>query len=112
MSLATLLVHEVSIVRAASLTDGYGDTLPDWSTATRTSSRARIVYRTSSEELGERDARLSEWVGYFPTGTDIVATDRVEWDDRTFEVVGPPNPAPARSSTAHHVEANLSEVLG
>lgn len=112
MSLATLLVHTVTIVRAGTLTDGYGDTVADWSTATSTSAKARVAHRSSDEELGERDARLSEWVAYFETGTDVTATDRIEWDGRTFEVVGPPNPAPARSSTAHHIEANLREVLG
>lgn len=112
MSYASLLVHTATIKRAATVTNDYGDSRPDWAAATSTTSPARFVQRSATEELGERDAEVSEWVAYLPAGVDLVATDRLEWGSYVFEVSGLPLAAVRRSADVHHIEAQLRLIEG
>lgn len=112
MSIDALMTHDVTIVRAGTDTDRYGDTVADWSAATRRSSKAWISQTSASEILDSRNAELSTWRAYFPRTADVRAGDRIEWGSITFEVDGPPNPAHRPGTGVHHYEAPLKVVEG
>jgi hypothetical protein len=115
MSLATLMVHDVTVVHAGMVVDPYGET-KDWAAATRTAVRGWVSRRSQLEDrTGGREAQVSEWVAYLPAGTAITGGDRVEWSGlpagTSFEVDGPPLPA-ATPRGPHHIEAQLRVVEG
>jgi len=112
MSLRSLLVHEIAILRPALGTSRYGDATKDWVTATETETVGWISRRSESEDrTNGREAQVSEWVLYLDEDADIQGGDRVVWGTTTFEVDGPPNPARTPRGE-HHVEANLRLVEG
>ena len=112
MSLDALLVHTVTIVHPGTTTDGYGDTVADWSGATEETSPARVTQRTATEDNNGRAATITEWRLLLPATATIAAADRVTWNGDTFEVVGDPVEAVRRSATVHHVEVTLRKVEG
>ncbi len=113
MTFSSLLVHDVTITRAGSTTDRYGDVIPDWSTASSSSVKGWVSQQSRSEVLDGREAQVSGWVAFFPAGTDVTGHDRVVWEGTTFEVAGPVNPAwSPRLDGVHHVECQLSVVEG
>lgn len=110
-SIIGLFCHEVSLLRATTVDDRYGNAAKDWTTPRRRTSRARVAQRIS-EEIGDgREGRRSTWICYLPAGTDVTALDRVVWDGLTFEVKGRPNQAFDRHRE-HHVEVDLQIVEG
>lgn len=111
MTLTSIMVHSVTVVRAGTATDRYGNAEKDWTNATHTHAVAWIAQRNASEVLGNREAQVGQWVGYFPEGVPIAGGDRVEWGDYTFEVDGPPHPAWSPRGP-HHIEAQLLLVEG
>jgi hypothetical protein len=111
MSLAGLLVHDVTILRATTTTDRYGNLTVTWSTPTETAVKGWISQRSRSEENTQRDAQISDWVLFVPADTDIVGGDRVTWNGVTYEVDGPPWRAWTPRGE-HHVEASLRVVSG
>jgi hypothetical protein len=112
MSLRTLLVHDIAILRPALGSNRYGDASKDWGTASETDTVGWIARRNESEDRAEgREAQISEWVLYLDAGADIQGGDRVVWGTTTFEVDGPPNPARTPRGV-HHIEANLRLVEG
>ena len=117
MSLDTLLVHTVTIIRSGWTTDRYGDSIQSWATATETTTKGWLSQDTHTENLDGRDALISSWVLYVPASADINGRDRVRWEDVdptvTFEVTGPPLPAwSPRLRGIHHHEVHLSVVEG
>lgn len=113
MSLDSLLVHDVTIRRAAVTTDRYHNpTVKDWNNVTDTATKAWI-HQQSHEELRNngREAQLGGWVAFLPAEVDVDGGDRLIWDDLTFEVDGPPRRAWTPRGE-HHVEAPLRHVEG
>ena len=82
----------VTVVRAGLVDDGYGNQVPDWSTATSTPYEGCAVGQGSrgGEVLADRNVVLSDLVVFMPPGADVVATDRLEIRGRAYEVVGEP----------------------
>jgi hypothetical protein len=113
VSITTLMVHDVTLVRAGTAESRYGDDVKDWTDAERTASKGWVAQRARTEDVDSREAQVHDYVVYLPAGTDVTGLDRVEWDDRTFEVVGPPNQAwsPLRRGE-HHVELDVRLVEG
>lgn len=111
MTIAALMVHTVTIKRASTTTDRYGDTAADFDTATSTTTVAWISQRAASEIVNGREAQLSEWVAFLPADADVLGQDRIIWGDITFEVVGPPNHAWSPRGE-NHIEAVLKVVNG
>jgi head-tail adaptor len=113
VSITTLMVHDVVLVRATTAESRYGDDVKDWSDTTRTDSKGWVAQRARTEDVDGREAQVHDHVVYLPAGTDVTGLDRVEWDDRTFEVVGPVNRAwsPLRRGE-HHVELDVRLVEG
>lgn len=112
MSLTRLLVHTVTIRRPGTTTDRYGATVKDWATATDTDVDGWVA-QTSAIEVNDlgREGEHSDWTLVVPVDTDLLAGDRVIWNDTTFEVDGPPNRAWTPRGE-HHVEARLKLVEG
>jgi hypothetical protein len=107
------MVHDVTLVRAGTAESRYGDDVKDWSSATRTLSKGWVSQRDRSEDTDSREAQVQGFVVYLPAGTDVSGLDRVEWDDFTFDVVGPPNRAwSPKLRGEHHVELDIRLVEG
>jgi hypothetical protein len=109
VSLASLLADQVVIVHPAAGSDAYGNPVPDWDAATRTTVAAAVQPAGGSELTADRDTLESCWLLVLPAGTAIAGHDRVEWRGTTFQgrraagaVVDPPRAA--------HVEVRLRLV--
>lgn len=113
MSVRLLMVHDVVLVRAGTVESRYGDDVKDWSGTTRTEVKGWVAQRARDEVVDGREAQVHDYVVFLPAGTDVTGLDRVEWDDLTFEVVGPPNRAwSAKARGEHHVELDVRLVTG
>jgi hypothetical protein len=106
-----MLPYVVTIVRAGTTTDRYGNEVRDWNNATRTDTPAWIEQQRASEDDDDRAQLTSSWLLVVPATVQLAGLDRIEYNGETFEVVGPPNVV--RTPTGpHHIEAVLSWVTG
>lgn len=104
------MTRDVTILRAHTAADRYGDSSKTWTSATSTVTKGWLSQASSQEPTSPgRVAEVTTWQLYLPAGTDIEASDRVVIDGTTYEVDGPPNRA-RRPSGEHHVEARLRRV--
>lgn len=111
MTIRTLFCHDITIVRAASTTDRYGNVVKDWANATRTDVRGRMAQRHREEIRGHQETQITDWICYLPPRTDVNGLDRLEWNGVTYEVGGHPNHAYGRA-LEHHVEVPCDIVEG
>lgn len=110
MSLLSLLVHDVTLLEPASTTDAYGDTVKDWGGATEHETVGRMVQRSATEALGDREADVTDWTLYLAGDETISHQARVRWRGLLFEVTGAAQPAIRRDPTVHHLEVPLRRV--
>lgn len=69
--------------------DPYGNSEPDWSAATSTQVPGCNVQPLSVTEVTVgRETLVSRWQLFAPPDTDLLATDRVQYDGATYEVDG------------------------
>lgn len=106
------LPHEMIWRQPGTRVDGNGDDVPDWAPAAVTDATVRgFMQPVGQREVDDgRAAQIGDWL-LITDENEIDGADRVVWDERTFEVLGPP----AVFSTArgfHHAEAQLREVSG
>jgi hypothetical protein len=82
--------HTVTVVRPGTKPADYGTgSQPDWDTATRTAvGGCSVQPAPAAVNTVDRDTFMTRWVAYAPDGTDVRATDRVEWDGATYEIDG------------------------
>jgi len=114
----TLLhTQTVVVVRAAVVTDRYGNQTRDWANASRTTVTGVNVQPAaapahSTERIEDRQTTSTEWRLYTDRGVDLDLreTDRVEFDGMTLEVDGKVGRWPAPYGGVHHVEAQLVEI--
>lgn len=112
MSLTSLLVHDITVVRAGAATDRYGAAEKNWDAATETDIKGWVTQISGIEDRTDgREAQVGTWVLYALDTADILGGDRVVWGSYTFEVDGPPNRAWTPRGE-HHVEARLRLVEG
>jgi hypothetical protein len=102
-----LLPHSVAVLTPGSKTDRYGNTLPDWDTATSVTIRGRFELLPSDavslrEKTVGRDDAVSVW--RFFTNSPINMRQRLVWDSRTFDVDGEVGKV-YDASNVHHYEA-------
>lgn len=109
MSLATLLVHDVTILTSTYSTDRYNNQVRTGATSTVV--KGWISQRTQTEDTDQREARVSDWVLFLHPEASITGLDRVAWEGLTFEVTGPANPAWSPAGL-HHLEVPLRVVVG
>lgn len=110
-----MLVRDVTILRPATITDRYGDSIPDpnSSHATTTEVLGWLSQTDATEPTGPGRAlvTLTTEILFLPSGTDIEAHDRVEIDGQLYDVDGEPRAAWSPRGE-HHIEANLRRVDG
>lgn len=81
--------HTITVLRAPLVEDDYGNETRDWTAATQsTVSGCSVQPVTGIEVTVARDTIVSRWQLWAPDGTDLVATDRVEFDGAAYEVDG------------------------
>lgn len=108
--------HSITRVRPVETTDGYGDTVRDYTEAggaTRTAGiRAWVQQDRRAERYADgRSPNEQEWL-LLTNDPDFTTHDQVEWSDdetgidRTFTVEGDPEPTYTPAGF-HHLEATL-----
>ncbi|MEU3289897.1 phage head completion protein [Streptomyces longwoodensis] len=115
----SLLPHLVVVEHPGSKTDRYGNTVPDWSqgATTRAEVAAWLQQNSGGEDTDQRDAQIGEWLMLCNPETvegeplTVHGSDRVQWGELRFEVIGPPGPA-YTPDELHHYEIRLKSVEG
>jgi len=108
---ARVLRDTITRLRATTTTDRYGNVASSWDTAARQQLPAWIEQAAASESLDNRDQLASDWLAILAPDADLQGRDRVEWDGKTFEVIGPPTPRNTLTGP-HHIEATLRWIEG
>jgi hypothetical protein len=107
-----LLSDTVTRLRAPTITDSYGNQLPDWDNALELSLSCRVQQQQANEDTADRDQQTATFLVFLPPGADVTGSDRLDWHGRLLELLGPPAPVGGYNSTAHHLEARAGEVIG
>lgn len=108
----------ITVVRAPVIRDRWDNDTADWAAATRTVVVDVLVLPSSQIEdaAGNRIAVATGWRLYSAPGVDVDlrASDRVEWQGLSLEVIGEVGrwPHPLRPATIHHIEAELRRMEG
>ncbi|GGM04763.1 hypothetical protein GCM10010099_21100 [Streptomyces cinereus] len=109
-----LYLQSITIVRAGTTEDEYGNERPDWDDPLRTPVSGVNVQPQggSTEDTDDKQLTVTGWRLYTPRGMDLDLreTDRVEVDGMTLQVVGKVARWPAPGGGVHHIEADLREV--
>ncbi len=102
------LPHAVELLNAAgTVTDDFGNTRPDWATATATRARAFLQPRSSREDVQGRDVQVGDHVVFLGPDVAVTGRSRVRYAGNLYEVVGPP-----RVWWGSHIEADLRRIEG
>lgn len=113
-----MFTDTIVILRAPVTEDRYGNTVRDWSNATRTEVDGVSVQPRSATESTATEARemvTTGWRIYTRSGDlDVEPTDRIEHAGRTLEVIGEVArwPHPIRRGQVHHVEIDVQRWSG
>lgn len=91
--------------------DAYGDTQPDWTTPTETTTDGWLAQQTSIEDRDGRNATASTLVLFLDAGTAITARNRVRVDGTVYELIAEPHRAWTPRGE-HHIECLLEVVTG
>lgn len=103
--------HTITRLRAPLTTDGKGNQIRDWATAT-SASFAGWIQPVSSDELTLNQERIvSRWRLFAEPSADVISTDRISWGGKTFQVDGEIQAWDAGSGV-HHYEGFLRSVSG
>ena len=104
------LSDRATIVRAPLVVGPRGQMVRDLANATRTQNVPVEVQPVSStEDVVSQQETVTRWRLFAGPGTDLAATDRVEFAGGTYEVDGDVERWRARGAE-HHVEAVLKMV--
>ncbi len=102
------LPHSVELLNAAgTVTDDFGNTQPDWATATATAARAFLQPGSGREDTQGRDVQVADHVLFLEPDARITGRSRVRYRSEMYEVVGPP-----RVWQGSHAEADLRRIEG
>lgn len=109
--LRSRLIHTVTVnTYTYGSTDRYGNA--SLSVTTSTVYAAWLEPLSGTENLIDRDTRVSMWRLILPPDASISAVDEVVYDGSTFRVRGKPRKVYTRGSDPHHIEADLELVEG
>lgn len=101
----------IDVLRANATTDRYGNTVPgSWSTHLA-AVPAVVQPADTAENVVDRDTIVTRYRLHIGPDTDITATDRVLWQERTFDVDGDLE-LHSRKGVPHHLEAFLRTSSG
>lgn len=103
-------------VRPGVKTDRGGNHVADWDNATRTPVDRLTIQPTSQTETTDttRTAVVSGWfvMSEPSTNPDVLASDRIEFDAITCEVIGEVARWPDSLGGVHHVEWTMRRATG
>ena len=106
----------VTVVRAPLVTDRYNAQVRDWANATSTPlTDCRVQPLAASGGLiiePGRDAVVTRWKLLAPDGADVLASDRIVWQGKTYEVDGDVELWSSPTGSLAHVEGLLKRVEG
>ncbi|MEU8525256.1 hypothetical protein AB0C77_06585 [Streptomyces sp. NPDC048629] len=109
-----LYLQSITILRAGSAADEYGNERPNWANPVRTSVSGVNVQPSggSIEDTDDKQLTVTGWRLYTPRGMDLDLreTDRVEAEGTVMQVIGKVARWPAPGGGVHHIEADLREV--
>jgi head-tail adaptor len=109
------IVTDLIVIVRGGVVSGYGNAVShDWGpAASRKPAEACVQPNGTSEATGGRDKVITNIRVFLHPGTDVTATDRIEWRGHTYEVEGDPQRWPDPISGAeHHVELTAILVKG
>lgn len=87
--MVTLGAHTVTVVRATTTEDSYGNPVRNWGAASQSAvSGCSVQPVEGDEQTVGRNTVVSRWRLYAPPSTDLLASDRVVYDGDTYEVDG------------------------
>jgi head-tail adaptor len=108
-----ILTDDLFVLRAELVTGYGGSRVRDWPNASRTPSPASVQPSSSSESKSRGDRVETTLRVFLPPGTDVVATDRIEWHGTVYDIHGEPMRWPSPfSGGEHHVELQMRKVTG
>lgn len=100
----------ITVVRAPLVVDPRDNSKwRNWSVATRTDIPKCMVEpfplaeKLNYEENRDREFARSALRMYLPAGTDVVSTDRLEWNGEEYQVLGHPGRWSRFNGDEHHV---------
>ncbi|MFG3476474.1 hypothetical protein ACGF3K_14580 [Streptomyces sp. NPDC047980] len=109
-----LYLQSITILRAATTTDEYGNEKASWADPLRIPVSGVNVQPAagSDEDTDDKQLTVTGWRLYTPRGMDLDLreTDRVEAEGTVMQVVGKVARWPAPGGGVHHIEADLREV--
>jgi head-tail adaptor len=84
-----LMPEPVQVQRATLAADGYGGQSETWTT---TATVLGLIYPVNSRTFGEsatggQVTSTTRWFASLPTTTDVIASDRIVYDGRSWEVL-------------------------
>lgn len=103
----------VTVLRAASTADRYGDLTTDWSSPGQIDvGNCRVLPMAGAEVIVDRDQIVRRWLLFAPPSADIIETDRVRVNGRDYEIDGTVRRWLSPSGRLAHLEADLKLVEG
>jgi hypothetical protein len=109
-----LLNQPLIRIRAPVTADRYGGQVRDWSAATRTTLYGRLETeeRRAEEHNADRTQLTARGVAFFPAGSDILGTDRLEDGAGVrYEIIGQIS-TQSTPRGPHHLEVRVTAVTG
>lgn len=83
--------HTVTVRRATTTEDAYGNPVRNWATASSVTVPGCSVQPVTGDEVTVgRDTVVPRWRLFAPDGTDVLASDRVDWQGGSYDVDGEP----------------------
>ena len=114
MTLRRMLSQAVTIVRNSEgpAVDEYGNPKPG--EAGRSTLRGRLEPAGGEELTADRQTAIGEWRLFLGPDADglLDASDRIEADGLTFDVIAPPARFTDARGRLHHLEVRLRHIRG
>jgi hypothetical protein len=104
--------HVIIRLRAPLITDSKGNQIRDWPNATAVTFAGWVQPVTSDEVTLNQERVVSRWRIFLEPSASILATDRVTWDGKTFQVDGEVQMWDDARGVDHHAEGLLRLVTG
>lgn len=92
-----------------------GSEVPDWEHELEPLSIGGCSVQPASTSLSE-DGRIlgitDGWTAYLPSGSDVLAGDRIEFDGNLYEINGEPRTWQSATGQVNHMMLNLRRFAG
>lgn len=114
MAVASFARATITRLRPVLITDGHGNTVPDWSQppAELPIGGCSVQPAATAEVLTSRDTVQDQWTVWAPRFADITASDRVRWRGIDYEVLGQPAAWDSPTGALSHQQFNMQRWEG